>query len=295
MSETVFLHYTQRELDRNFDQRGWVSNALEVIQRFAERSARTRARLEHRANVAYGSAPDEMLDIFPAPRSAGHVQVFMHGGAWKNFSKDDYSFPADAFVPAGVHTVVANFTNLPGIRLPQMVDQVRRSLEWIYRNARSFGGDPDKLYLSAQSSGAHLSACALQTDWATRGLPADFIKAATLVSGPYYLEPVVLSARSAYVKLEPDEVLAFSPGLHARRMPCPVMLGYAERDTDEFQRQTKAFASALSESGKLAKLTRFDGVNHFELMECFGKADHALVRDILAQMGIGVRAGDASA
>jgi arylformamidase len=295
MSETVFLHYTQRELDRNFDQRGWVSNALEVIQRFAERSARTRARLEHRANVAYGSAPDEMLDIFPAPRSAGHVQVFMHGGAWKNFSKNDYSFPADAFVPAGVHTVVVNFTNLPGIRLPQMVDQVRRSLEWIYRNARSFGGDPNKLYLSAQSSWAHLSACALQTDWATRGVPADFIKAATLVSGPYYLEPVVLSARSAYVKLEPDEVLALSPGLHARRMPCPVMLGYAERDTDEFQRQTRAFASALSESGKLTKLTRFDAVNHFELMECFGKADHALVRDILAQMGIGVRAGDASA
>jgi arylformamidase len=286
MSETVFLHYTQRELDRNFDQRGWVSNALEVIQRYAERSARTRARLEHRANVLYGSAPDEVLDIFPAAPSAGHVQVFVHGGAWKNFTKDDYSFPADAFVPAGVHTVVVNFTNLPSIRLPEMVDQVRRSLEWIYRNARSFGGDPDKLYLSAQSSGAHLSASALQTDWACRGLPADFVKAATLISGPYYLEPVVLSARSAYVKLDPDEVLAFSPGLHARRMPCPVMLGYAEHDTDEFQRQTKAFASALSEAGKLTRLTRYEGLNHFELMECFGDPGHALVRDILGKMGM---------
>ena len=286
MSETVFLHYTQRELDRNFDQRGWISNALEVIQRYAERSARTRARLEHRGNVLYGSAPDEVLDIFPAARSAGHVQVFVHGGAWKNFTKDDYSFPADAFVPAGVHTVVVNFSNLPSIRLPQMVDQVRRSLEWIYRNARSFGGDPDKLYLSAQSSGAHLSAAALQADWAPRGLPADFVKAATLISGPYYLEPVVMSARSAYVKLDPDEVLAFSPGLHARRMPCPVMLGYAEHDTDEFQRQTKAFASALSEAGKLTRLIRYEGLNHFELMECFGDPGHALVRDILGQMGI---------
>ena len=286
MSETVFLHYTQRELDRNLDQRGWVSNALEVIQRYAERSARTRARLEHRANVLYGSAPDEVLDIFPAAPSAGHVQVFVHGGAWKNFTKDDYSFPADAFVPAGVHTVVVNFTNLPSIRLPEMVDQVRRSLEWIYRNARSFGGDPDKLYLSAQSSGAHLSAAALQTDWACRGLPADFVKAATLISGPYYLEPVVLSARSAYVKLDPEEVLGFSPGLHARRMSCPFMLGYAEHDTDEFQRQTKAFASALSEAGKLTRLTRYEGLNHFELMESFGEPGHALVRDILGQMGM---------
>jgi arylformamidase len=286
MSETVFLHYTQRELDRNFDQRGWVSNALEVIQRYAERSARTRASLEHRANVQYGSAPDEVLDIFPAPRSAGHVQIFVHGGAWKNFTKDDYSFPADAFVAAGVHTVVVNFTKLPSIRLPEMVDQVRRSLEWTYRNARSFGGDPDKLYLAAQSSGAHLSAAALQTDWAPRGLPADFVKAATLISGPYYLEPVVLSARSAYVRLDPGEVLAFSPGLHARRMPCPVMLGYAEHDTDEFQRQTKAFASALGEVGKLTRLTRYEGLNHFELTECFGEPGHALVRDILGQIGL---------
>jgi len=286
MSETVFLHYTQRELDRNFDQRGWVSNALEVIQRYAERSARTRASLEHRANVQYGSAPDEVLDIFPAPRSAGHVQIFVHGGAWKNFTKDDYSFPADAFVAAGVHTVVVNFTKLPSIRLPEMVDQVRRSLEWTYRNARSFGGDPHKLYLAAQSSGAHLSAAALQTDWAPRGLPADFVKAATLISGPYYLEPVVLSARSAYVRLDPGEVLAFSPGLHARRMPCPVMLGYAEHDTDEFQRQTKAFASALGEVGKLTRLTRYEGLNHFELTECFGEPGHALVRDILGQIGL---------
>jgi acetyl esterase/lipase len=88
------------------------------------------------------------------------------------------------------------------------------------------------------------------------------------------------------VKLDPDEVLAFSPGLHARRMPCPVMLGYAEHDTDEFQRQTKAFASALSEAGKLTRLTRYEGLNHFELMECFGEPGHALVRDILGQMGM---------
>ena len=286
MAEKIFLHYTKEELDRNFDQRGWVPNALEVIARYASHSEATRARLRRVANVRYGPDDDQVLDIFPAAQSAGHVQIFVHGGAWKNFTKDDYSFPADSFVPAGIHCVIVNFSNLPKARLPQMVEQVRRALEWVYRNAPSFGGDPRRLYLSAQSSGAHLSALALETDWPVRGIPADFINAATLVSGPYYLEPVVLSARSSYVKLEPSEVLELSPGLHAERMSCPVLLGYAEHDTDEFQRQTREFASALKRAGRLQNLVRFDGVNHFELMECFGQPAHPLVHAILEQMGL---------
>lgn len=286
MTSKIFLHYTKEELDRNFDQRGWVSNALEVIGRYAARSRLTRSRLNHMPNVSYGPAEDEVLDIFPAPESRGHVQVFVHGGAWKNFTKDDYSFPADAFVPAGIHTVIVNFTNLPNVRLPEMVAQVRRAIEWVHRNARSFDGDPDKLYLSAQSSGAHLSANALQTDGRDRGIPLDIIKAATLISGPYYLQPVVLSARSSYVKLSESEVRELSPGLHAAQINSPVLLGYAEHDTDEFQRQTVEYSKALERAGRLQRLIRFPAVNHFELMECFGDPEHALIAAILDQMGI---------
>ena len=278
MTDKVYLHYTQAELDRNFDQRSWVKNALEVIGRYPELSKRTRERLKHRANVAYGSAPDETVDIFLAAKSPAPVQVFVHGGAWKNFTKDDYSFPADAYVPAGIHTVVLNFSNVPAVRLPEMADQVRRGIEWTYRNAASFGGDPERLYLSAHSSGAHLAALALEKD--------RYVKAATLVSGPYYLEPVVLSARSSYVKLSPEEVLALSPGLHAERMTCPVIVGYAEGDTDEFRRQSREFAAALRKCGRLQREVCYPGVNHFELMEKYGDPEHALVQAIFEQMGI---------
>src|SRR3954470_84781 len=277
MTDKVYLHYTQAELDRNFDQRNWVKNALEIIGRYPELSKATRARLKH-YSAAYGSGPDETLDIFPAAKSPAPVQVFVHGGAWKNFTKDDYSFPADAYVPAGIHTVVLNFSNVPAVRLPEMADQVRRGIEWVYRNAASFGGDPERFYLSAHSSGAHLAALALQKD--------KYVKAATLVSGPYYLEPVVLSARSSYVKLSPEEVLEMSPGLHAERMTCPVIVGYAESDTDEFRRQSEEFAASLEKAGRLQRVIRFPGVNHFELMEKYGDPDHPLVQAVFEQMGM---------
>jgi arylformamidase len=279
----VFLHYTQAELDRNFDQRGWVKNALELIGRCEARSRATRSRLAYRSNVPYGPTEDEVVDIFPAECSPAPVQIFVHGGAWRNFTKDDYSFPADVYVPAGVHTVIVNFANLPTIRLPQMVVQVRRAIDWTYENATSFGGDPARIFLSAQSSGAHLCAMALATP-SSRDVPRAAIKGATLVSGPYDLEPVVLSARGAYVKLSPAEVRELSPIRHTARMPCPVIVVYAEHDTDEFQRQSSAFAEALNRVGRLGRVVRVPGVNHFELMEHFGDPKSLLANVVLEQM-----------
>jgi arylformamidase len=112
------------------------------------------------------------------------------------------------------------------------------------------------------------------------------VKAATLVSGPYYLEPVMLSKRSDYVRLEPHEVSELSPGLQAHRIKCPVIVAYADNDTDEFQRQSREFAAALERAGRLQKLMRLPGVNHFELMEHMRDPEYPLVRAIVEQTGV---------
>lgn len=74
-----------------------------------------------------------------------------------------------------------------------------------------------------------------------------------MVSGPYFLEPVMLSHRADYVKLAQHEVFELSPGLHPEKIACPVLLFYAENDTDEFRRQPLAFADALAKAGRLEK------------------------------------------
>jgi arylformamidase len=257
-----------------------------VIARHTACSAEARRRLAHRPNLPYGEHADERLDVFPAGRAGAPVQVFVHGGAWKNFTKDDFSFAAESFVPMGVHTVVLNFSKLPGAKLSDVARQVRRALEWVVRNAASFGGDPQRVYVCAHSSGAHLSAMALSGHGASPGVARDFIKGATLISGPYYMEPVVLSARGSYVHLSGDEVRELSPGLFPERLACPVLIAYAEHDTDEFQRQSREFAAGLERAGRLEKLIRFPALNHFELPEKLRDASHGLTRAVLAQMGL---------
>jgi arylformamidase len=98
---------------------------------------------------------------------------------------------------------------------------------------------------------------------------------------------VMLSKRSDYVKLEPQEVRELSPGLRAERIRCPVIVAYAENDTDEFQRQSREFAAALDRAGRLQELMHLPGVNHFELMERWTDAAHPLIGAILEQTGVG--------
>lgn len=283
---TVFLHYSQAELDRNFDQRNWISNALELIARQSQEAEAARAALAHQPGVPYGDHPDETLDIFPG-QPGGPVLIFVHGGAWKNFSKGDFSFVANGYASAGIHTVVPDFTNLPASTLPQTIAQVRAAIAWTCRNIARYGGNPARVFVAGQSSGAHLAASALLTDWRDHDLPTDAVKGAILVSGSYDLRPVVLSARGDYVKLTAAEVLACSPMFQAERLCCDVLLAYADGDTDEFRRQSQEFARQLQTNGRLRRLFVAERTNHFEITLTMADPASALRRAIVERIAAG--------
>ena len=90
---------------------------------------------------------------------------------------------------AGAHCVIIDFINVDqaGGDLFPMYQQVRRALAWVYRNAESFGGDRNRIYISAHSSGSHLAGVVLTRGWKEEGLPPDAFKGAVLLSGMYDL------------------------------------------------------------------------------------------------------------
>jgi arylformamidase len=271
----VFLHYTQRELDRNFDQRGWAGNALEVIARYGERSALARGQLSHQS-IAYGATPDEVLDVFPAAGRKPPVLVFVHGGAWRHFTRHDFSFVACALAPAGITVIVPGFASLPQVRLPEMVAKVRRAMDWTCANVDRLGGDPESVHLAGWSSGAHLAATALIAGGEGAPSSAACFQSITCISAPFDLEPVLLSARSSYVKITRDKARQLSPRQNVQRYRTPFVVISAERDTDEFQRQSDDFAAALMRAGRPVERMRFACVNHFELIDTLGDAGSAL-------------------
>ena len=189
---------------------------------------------------------------------------------------------------AGAHYVILDFTNVDdaGGSLFPMVEQVRRAVGWVYQNAKSFGGDPNRLYLSSHSSGSHIGGCVVTHDWRKRDLPADILKGATLSSGMYDLKPVRLSKRSKYVKFTDEMEQALSAMRHLDKLNTPLILAHGTYETPEFQRQTRDFHAAVKAAGKPAELLVGEGYNHFEMLETLANPYGLLGRAALGQMGL---------
>ncbi len=300
----VWRDMDQRALDDAYDQAVYAPNRDLVLARIAAASERARKILGPPQRVAYGPSEHEALDIYPAaagaptpptPASGGGkgrgapINVFVHGGAWRRGSAADYALLAEPVVGAGAHAVIIDFINVDeaGGDLMPTYAQVRRAFAWVWRNAeRFFGGDRDRLTVSAHSSGSHLAACALTQGWREEGLPPDFCKGAVLLSGMYDLKPVRLSKRSAYVKFTDEMEQTLSPQRHLDGLMTPLILAHGTCETPEFVRQTRDFCAAVAAAGKPAELIVGEAYNHFELLETLANPYGLTGRARLRQMGL---------
>src|SRR2546426_9535361 len=102
MAQVVFRDYDRAALDREYNNRAKVKDAPEWLERYARESAKARAELSCRLDVAYGPSPGETLDVFPAPGSApAPVHVFIHGGYWHRLHHGHRSVVARGPPPPG--------------------------------------------------------------------------------------------------------------------------------------------------------------------------------------------------
>jgi len=288
----VWRDLDQKALDDAYDQDVYAPNRPLIVKRRIAASERARAVLGEPQRVAYGPSEYERIDIFCAPPAKGGrapINIFIHGGAWRRNKGPDYHLQAEPLVRAGAHCLIADFINVEqaGGDLFPMYEQVRRAIAWTWRNAESFGGDRDRFFISAHSSGSHLAACVLTRGWREEGLPEKFCKGALLLSGMYDLEAVRLSKRSSYVSFTDAMVESLSSQRQLDGLHTPLVLAYGTQETPEFQRQTREFFAAVQAMGKPVELIVGEAYNHFELLETLANPYGLTGRTMLRQMQIG--------
>lgn len=246
------------------------------VRDYAERSAATRARLPMLADVAYGPWPEERLDLFfPAPEVAtGAVHMFVHGGYWRMFSKNDFSFVAETVTGAGAIAVIVDYALMPAVRMDVIVNQVRRAKSWTKAHIADHGGDPSQLTISGHSAGAHLCALMMGGDGAPAGVEAAF-----LLSGLYDLAPLQGSFLKDEIAITNAEVASFSP-LRLRQDPAVrAALLVGEVETPPFHDQAAAFASHLRTQGLSVETALLARGDHMSAM-----ADMGLPRSQIGQL-----------
>nr|WP_245404866.1 alpha/beta hydrolase [Ancylobacter gelatini] len=267
-----------------FRTRDHVPDFDRHVADYAARSAAIRARLPMLPDIAYGSSAAETLDLFfPPPHLAtGAVHMFIHGGYWRMFAKEDFSFVAETVTRAGAIAVIVDYDLMPAVRMETVVAQVRRARDWVRRHIGAHGGDPARLTISGHSAGAHLGALLFD-----ESQPSEGIAGALLLSGIYDLAPLRDSFLKELIDLSADEVAGFSPMRKDYRARLRVRLMVGEKETAPFHAQAGAFRSRLAAAGLSASLEVAPGADHMSIVADLGTPDTETARRLACCIAAG--------
>jgi len=283
------MDYTQlsdAEINRQFMPRLAVPDHEAWLADHAALSETARRTLPCHLDVAYGDTALQRLDIFPAVRGPAPVLVYFHGGYWRALDKSTYSLLALSLAPAGIATVLVNYDLCPAVTLDDIVGQTIASLAWTYRNGAAYGCDPQRLYVSGNSAGAHLAAMALAQAWSARGLPTDLVKGACCITGIYDLAPVLRIDANAEIRLEPDMVARNSPLSLPLPAKPPVIVAVGGDETPLWIKQSTDYAAMLRGHGVPTELMIVPGTHHFSVTRSLADPEGALPKAIRRQIGV---------
>lgn len=261
--------FDHTEMEQQYEL-GHLQPDLNFLSRWTDRSATIRTSAPCELDIAYGSGDREQLDFFPASNNSNApTLIFIHGGYWQKGDKSAYSFLVEPFRANGVSVITLNYRLCPTVRLKEISPQIRKALAWIWNNGKELGLSLDKLHIMGHSAGAHLTSMMMTTDWQTvdTGIPHNFLKSATPISGIYDLTPLLLTSQKDALRLSADEAVAESSINHSLAISAPQLVACGEDESAEFNRQSDVYVKSFSASSQGMQRYSVPGCNHFEVLD----------------------------
>ncbi|MBW3096422.1 alpha/beta hydrolase [Pseudohoeflea coraliihabitans] len=280
-------------LDRDYNARASVPPAVfeEAIGRYRSDSEKVAGHLDF-GDVVYDEESGQTLDIYGAGKTDGAqaeglrpVFVFIHGGYWRLLSKQDSAFMAAMLDEQGIATAVVDYRLAPAVSLHEIVREVRAAIAFLWHQGRSYGLDPERIYVGGSSAGGHLAAAVVSGGWHEAfDVPSTVVKGAMPLSGLFHLGPIAHSFVQEWLSLDADAVEQLSPAELLPDAGCPLFIAYAQGEPAGFKRQSQAYARLWQEAGFPAQLVEVEGRNHFDLPLDLMDPDSELSRALIGMI-----------
>ncbi|XP_076893208.1 putative isoprenylcysteine alpha-carbonyl methylesterase ICMEL2 [Bidens hawaiensis] len=242
----------------------------------------------HRS-IIYGDQPRNRLDLYLPNNIDGPkpVVIFVTGGAWIIGYKAWGALLGLQLAQRDIIVASIDYRNFPQGTISNMVDDVSQGISFICKNISEYGGDPNRIYLTGQSAGAHISSCALflQAINEFKGESVSWsisqIKAYFGLSGVYHLPNLIEHFerrglhRSIFLSImEGEESLKqFSPEMiiedpivrNAFSILPRIILFHGTKDFTIPPLASTTFVEALKQAGVSADLILYKGKTHTDL------------------------------
>ena len=219
------------------------------------------AIVEHR-DIDYVPGKDyaedkDRLDVFmPEGVPNAPVVVYFHGGALQAGTKAIGEGLARQLAARGIGLVTANYRLSPTVMHPAHMEDATAAFAWTRKHIASYGGDPDRVFLSGHSAGAYLAALlALDPSYLeAHGLGLSDVRGVIPISPFLYVEdPDVAPRRPKTVwGTDPEVWLQASVTPYVGGKKPPMLLLYADGDDTWRREQNQRLAAELTAKGSKA-------------------------------------------
>ncbi|AWF80417.1 alpha/beta hydrolase [Microbulbifer sp. A4B17] len=230
----------------------------------------------HAVNFGEGDLSGSM-DIFrpdEVPENAPIV-IYIHGGWWQWFSKEQFSFLAEPFNKKGFAVYMPGYRMAPDWRNDTPMESIVLQMQWamatILKEAEAKGAP--SVYLVGHSAGGQLVALLHQTEWSQFGVSASAqhkFKGAFSLAGLFDIRPLVNSFVNDTINMTMESAEKVSPQLlepGVDTSSCPLHLIVPEFDTPEFFRQTKEYQEKMLKMNNPCYFRLVNNRDHLDLLE----------------------------
>lgn len=239
--------------------------------------------------VAYGPDSRQKLDIYKPSIATSPLPVllFVHGGSWKDGSREGYEFVGRAFAARGYLTLVINYRLLPDHKFPAFVEDVALAIAWAEKQAAGFDGDAKRIYVVGHSAGAYNAALAIldRKYLVAAGVDASSLRAVATLAGPFDFLPLDTPVTIATFGGVADQA-STQPINFARGDAPPFLLLTGTEDTTVFPKNSRALEKRLLELGAVVEAREYEGVGHVGILTAianpFRREDVPVLDDVLS-------------
>lgn len=242
------------DLDREYQNGAFIAGAESFPPRWSTAAAAFRATARCALGLAYGGGERQRLDLFQPEAVPKGLMVFVHGGYWKAFGREDWSHMAAGAVARGWAVAVPSYTLAPAARIGAITDEIARAV--------TFAADhvAGPVVVTGHSAGGHLSARMGCAD-----MPADVaarVVRVVPISPLSDLEPLMATAMNADLRLGAAEAARESPARHRLRAGCGAHVWVGGQERPAFLWQARTLSEAWG-----CPWTVAPGRHHFDVID----------------------------
>jgi acetyl esterase/lipase len=221
----------------------------------------------------------QKLDLLLPEKADGPLPlvVWIHGGGWKQGSKD--GGPARVFATKGYAVACVNYRLSQHAGFPAQIEDCKAAVRWLRGHAKDYNLDPDRFAAWGASAGGHLVAL-LGTSGGVKeleGKDGDLDQSSRVQAVIDWFGPSDFlsfgeksdDAKSAISQLlggppkdNKDKAALASPVTHVTKDAPPFLIMHGDKDNTVPYAQSEELAEALKKAGVDVTLKKVEGAGH---------------------------------